>query len=290
MRYVQAKGGLLVPDRRLRVPRSPVRQRGFLGWGPAFLRKPSSGAFTPLSLYSGGIDGAWFDPSDFATMFQDTAATIPVTTAGQSVALIRDKSGNAHHASQATAATRPTIQQDASGNWYLSFNGSQYLDCGTGFNATTFYVCVAFNAGAANQRVLDARGTGPFGTLKGWYLKGATTDGTNGDGFAVDDGTAFITDSHVAAAGTNHVGYFDHVTSSAIRYELEGGSGLTTVSGGPLGSTTSTATSRIGAASNNGTQGLVGREYGIVVVKSTPTADQIANLRAWMAGKCGVSL
>lgn len=68
----------------------------------------SSTKFSPLSLFSGGVVGVWFDPSDITTLFQDTAGTIPVTTTGQSVALMLDKSGNAKHATQATLAQRPT--------------------------------------------------------------------------------------------------------------------------------------------------------------------------------------
>lgn len=253
--------------------------------------------FNPLSLFTGGIDGSWFDPSDFSTMFQDTAGTTPVTAAGQSVARINDKSGNGHNATQATSANRPTIQQDGSSNWYLSFSGSQFIDCGTtGFNTTALSLCIGFQftgSGSSNMRMLDARGTAALGSAKGWFLK--TTDPSGSDGFVVDDGAShFITSNHTASAGTNHVFYGDFITTSALRYELEGGTGLTTVSGSALGSTTSTATSRIGASSNIGavgpTQTLTGRIYPFVVVKSALTSTQIANLRTWVAAKCGIAL
>jgi hypothetical protein len=48
--------------------------------------------FTPLSLFSAGEQGAWYDPSDFSTMFQDSAGTTPVTAVEQPVGLILDKS------------------------------------------------------------------------------------------------------------------------------------------------------------------------------------------------------
>ena len=49
--------------------------------------------FNPLTyfLYS-GIDGAWFDPEDISTMFQDSAGTTPVTALEQPVGLWLDKS------------------------------------------------------------------------------------------------------------------------------------------------------------------------------------------------------
>jgi len=50
------------------------------------------GGFSPLSLFAGGAEGAWFDPSDLTTLFQDAAGTTPVTTSGQPVGLMFDKS------------------------------------------------------------------------------------------------------------------------------------------------------------------------------------------------------
>lgn len=79
--------------------------------------------FSPAQLFAAGEQGAWFDPSDLSAMFQDTAGATPVTATGQSVALILDKSGRGNHASQATAGSRPLLQQDTSGRFYLSFDG-----------------------------------------------------------------------------------------------------------------------------------------------------------------------
>ena len=59
-----------------------------------------SGGFSPSALFAGGTEGAWFDPSDIDTLFQDSAGTTPVTTAGQPVGLMLDKSGNGNHATQ----------------------------------------------------------------------------------------------------------------------------------------------------------------------------------------------
>ena len=48
--------------------------------------------FNPASMFSAGEQGAWYDPSDMSTMFQDSAGTTPVTAVGQPVGLILDKS------------------------------------------------------------------------------------------------------------------------------------------------------------------------------------------------------
>ena len=51
-----------------------------------FTRNPIAALFTT------GVNGAWYDPSDFSTMFQDAAGTVPVTAVGQPVGRILDKS------------------------------------------------------------------------------------------------------------------------------------------------------------------------------------------------------
>jgi hypothetical protein len=72
-----------------------------------------SGGAVPFSiadLFASSEQGAWYGPSDLPTLFQDSAGTTPVTTAGQPVGLMLDNSGNDNHATQATAAARPTYQ------------------------------------------------------------------------------------------------------------------------------------------------------------------------------------
>ena len=66
-----------------------------------------SGGFGPASLFTGGQQGVWYDPSDLNTLFQDSAGTTPVTAAGQPVGRMLDKSGRGNHATQATAGSRP---------------------------------------------------------------------------------------------------------------------------------------------------------------------------------------
>lgn len=66
-----------------------------------------SGGFGPASLFTGGQQGVWYDPSDLNTLFQDSAGTTPVTAAGQPVGRMLDKSGRGNHATQSTAGSRP---------------------------------------------------------------------------------------------------------------------------------------------------------------------------------------
>ena len=73
-------------------------------------------------------NGAWFNPEDMSTMYQDAAGTIPVTAAGQPVGKILDVSGNGNHATQPITSARPTLVQ-INGLYALSFDGiDDYLN------------------------------------------------------------------------------------------------------------------------------------------------------------------
>lgn len=82
-----------------------------------------SGFNVRSELFGAGEVGAWYDPSDFSTMWQDSGKTTPVTAAGDPVGYIADKSGRGNDARQTTSGQRPTLQTSG-GLWYLSFDGS----------------------------------------------------------------------------------------------------------------------------------------------------------------------
>lgn len=83
--------------------------------------------FSPATLFSLGENGFWFDPSDLTTMFQDDLGTVPVTSSGQMVGMIMDKSGRGNHLTQSVAGLRPTYNQDGLGRRSLVFSGGQSM-------------------------------------------------------------------------------------------------------------------------------------------------------------------
>ena len=76
---------------------------------PLTARRGGGGSWLPTELFQSGEQGAWYDPSDSSTMFQDAAGTTPVTAVGQPVGRILDKSGRGNHAAQATTTKRPIL-------------------------------------------------------------------------------------------------------------------------------------------------------------------------------------
>lgn len=75
-----------------------------------------------FQLFADGEQGAWYDPSDLSTLFQDSAGTTPVTADGDPVGYMADKSGNGNHATQSIAASRPVYRTDGTLHW-LEFDG-----------------------------------------------------------------------------------------------------------------------------------------------------------------------
>lgn len=106
------------------------RAKNHIGWSePVTEEVEVSGEppveFTPADLFSSGQVGGWYDSTDISTLFQDSARTIPVTTAGQAIGGVADKSGNGLHLVVDTGSI--TYEVDGNGVGYVNFNGSSSL-------------------------------------------------------------------------------------------------------------------------------------------------------------------
>ncbi len=107
----------------------------------------TSAAYTPLSddytvqvveEYEGDIPEtvagllAWWDYSDATTLYTDAAMTTPVSSDGDTILAVRDKSGAAHHQSRASSGPtyKVNIQNSRSAALHVKAS-SQYLVCST---------------------------------------------------------------------------------------------------------------------------------------------------------------
>lgn len=122
---VDSVDGIIGPYAFVKISGDGVGQINY-----AYTNKDSDIIYTPLELFLNGEQGSWYDPSDLSTLFQDSAGTTPVTTDGDPVGLMLDKSGNDNHAVQSVAASRPTYRTDGTLHW-LAFDGvDDYFDTG----------------------------------------------------------------------------------------------------------------------------------------------------------------
>ena len=89
-----------------------------IGFGSGF-RKIGFGSsvFDPVTLFAGGKQGVWYDPSKLSSLWQNAARTIPVMADGDPVGCIDDLSGNNNHAVQTTSAARPIYRTDGILHW-----------------------------------------------------------------------------------------------------------------------------------------------------------------------------
>jgi hypothetical protein len=119
-----------------------------------FLRQPAAGTaaaaeVSPTSFFTSSEAGMVWDLSNFANLYQTIdGTTTPVTATGQSVGYVKDLSPNANHwKAAANDTTRPTLQQDSDGKYYLSFDGSNdVLLAPVPFVAATSAATLAFTS------------------------------------------------------------------------------------------------------------------------------------------------
>lgn len=225
--------------------------------------------FTPASL----VTAAWFDPSDISTLFQDSAGTIPVTASGQSVGMMKDKSGNGNHVTQATVANQPIYTVDSSGA-YLLFNGTSSYLFKTPFSA----VALPWDRLTALQQIswtinhwiwfslTQSVGLTQNAATPQLRLESGTTTNALQNGGAALGSNVVVVERHIANASKLAVNgtYVGPVDAGAVA--------PTSLY---LGSTTSVYANF--------------RFYGAVMGAQFTTA-QIANLQTWLGARCGITL
>lgn len=251
-----------------------------------------AGPFDPRSLYANGEQGYILDASDFSSMFQDAAGTVPVTATGQPVGRMLDVSGNGYIFTQTTDANRPTLMQDAGGNYYLSSDGVSKrlvsttavtlsgsakvtVMVGIRFTASVFYTClsqpdldgrIALQRSDSNVNRLGTKRTGSTGEVA--QQVETIANGTNA----------------VLAAS---VDYAIANTANAAQFYINGVAGTdTSIGSGSAMSAVGNLQTTI-LSEPNGSSSLNGRLYYMVVRGGAWTSDELDNCTAYVNGKTG---
>lgn len=220
-------------------------------------------------------------------MFQDSAGTTPVTAAGQPVGRILDKSGRGNHRTQGTAASRPTLQQDASG-YYLQYDGvDDWMQTGSvdfsGTDKVTVLAGVRKDTDAARAILLIQENAG----IQRIAIE--APNATLGNFVAVSGGSINVSTAVAAAAPNSSV--------LALQGDI-GGDSLILRRNGVVGSQTS-ADQGTGNYSNSpfffgrtggGTLPFTGREYQTIILGRSANATEIARAERFVGQRMGISL
>lgn len=230
-------------------------------------------SFDPAALFASGQAGAWYDPSDLSTLWQDTAGTVPVAIAGQPVARIDDKSGNARHLIQASAAQNPTYQIDGSGKSYLLFDGVDDV-----FNVN-LALSMSFDRMSAIRQV---SWTGNDRIFAGsTSVEPRLYQASPSPSLAIYAGTAAVAHTGLAV-GTNGV-VTERFIAGGSKIAVNNGAYVT----GNVGSTALTVL-RVGASSAAGGSAANFRLYGLILRAGSLSDEEVVGGQSWLAEKSGV--
>lgn len=253
--------------------RSPIFSPAAGMWGGS--------SFDPATLFAGGEAGAWYDPSDLSTVWQDSGRT----TAGavdSPVGAIDDKSGNGNNATQATAAARPVLRQTAGGKYYLEFDGvddSLQTAAAVGLSAAPLQTAASLSLSStaasrillSNSRYYSLRNSGA-GSAKAAFTTAGTLDYVS------------VEDVWTSADPIVLQAMFD--SSFDVTF-FKNGTALTKVAG-TADSTTAEGVLKIGELA--GGSFWLGRVYGLIVRKPEFTSAERSNVDSYLADKASVTL
>jgi hypothetical protein len=115
------------------------------------------------SLFAQGQQGFWLPFTDFDSLTQDSAGTLPYTALDQPVGRVLDRSGRGNNASQVTSTARPKITQAVGQPKFLTFDGVDDRLQAT-LPAITGTWIVGYKEGTLVYKVAIPAGAFPIGT------------------------------------------------------------------------------------------------------------------------------
>lgn len=239
--------------------------------------------FNPAALFAAGEQGFWYDPSDLATVWQDSARTTPGAV-GQPVGCIDDKSGRGNNATQATAGARPTLRQDGT-LYYLEFAGSHWLGLTNALASTTrsFVVAGARHAAGAAEFIFAEQSNSSTTPIRAQLQASSSQPRA---AYRADNNVSAIATGAATTNGVNKVfaasydGTATIIRSNAVQQASANGTvGTTTTSYGTIGG------SRAGGGAFAAP--LTGHIYGLIGRGGTFTTAQLEATERWMNSKTG---
>lgn len=240
------------------------------------------------ALFASGEQGIWLDPSDFSTMYQDSSGTTPVTSVGQYVGKILDKSGRGNHAIQSSSGSRPLLQQDGSGNYYLQFDGTDdSLQASIDLSGTDKVSIFTGTYKVDDTARIVFEFTPNWNAISGSFILVSGSD----SGFLMYSGSTGSASSSISQISGNSISA-PNISVITTTHNISGD--LTTFRRNGVDSTSSSGDKGFGnfqsnilyiGARSGSSVFFNGRIYGLIVRGSLSTSTEINDVESWMNSK-----
>lgn len=259
-------------------------------------------SFGPASLFT-TQNGVFYDISDISTLFQDTSASSPVTTAGQSVLRVNDLSGNSNYAIQATGASAPLYGIDTDGTPYIDTATARALYTAAALDLSSsdkLSVLVWLSSSTSAATAVAIELSASAASANGCFYVARENATTSGPGFLIrgnstfaykhngGDGSAAFNGLYSCLFDIGASGVANEVTpyiNGATRAFVEVGAD----SGG--GNFASAQTLNIGSrdAASSRTLPLNSKIYAVLVIQGILTAGNLQSLMDWGNARYGLT-
>lgn len=255
------------------------------GFGAGTVDAGGGGGFSPDDLTLTG----WWDPSDLSTLWKDESGTTPVTTDGDVVARMDDKSGNSRHFLQSSSGARFTYKTSGGLHW-LESSGAAWMT--TTAALSSFYGTTEFEAMVVARPDGASTSTTPINAPA--FL--------HGDEGAITIGAPSPSNSRLYSSnydGSVDFTFVSYTTSADIlAYAFhQSGTLYCGTSAGSEATATSGNTNHLGSGDElllftNYSQShfITGRFYGAAISATVLSTGDRASLKTWLGAKAGLTL
>jgi hypothetical protein len=239
-------------------------------------------AFLPVDLFANSEKGAWYDPSDISTLFQDDAGTTPVTVDGDPVGLMIDQSPNSNNAAQSVSASRPV---------YTLANGLAFLL----FDEVDDLLLLPFIAGDADNFVFSIAVTPEIAIDSNPRYFGLVGTGINLQCGYTNDGNVFTRVGSVtyATASTVTLGntyVISHIRQGGVSSIRINGTVFSLGGSGPSVDSSFSNTGVLGAGFTSASYKLKGKIHAALFRYGSITEGQLSDIDTYFANLAGVTL
>jgi hypothetical protein len=263
--------------------------------------------WTPASLFAASKVGAWYDPSDLTTLWQDSGRTTPVTADGDPVGCIDDKSGNGAHWVQASSTLRPVYRTAGGLHWLETDGVDDLMSTGAVFATLGMPVTLTSAAlpalvGVANSDTFAllwlGTGTGVSGSDNAHVVLGGRADSQRRP--RVASRGVGLTPSVPVLTTTGDLGtYPEPVIASGVftsGSQVVRSQGVQRASSATVWNAQTVANASLVMGGGQGTAPggirtpLAQKYYGVVVIFDELSSGGLAKTEVWLAAKAGVSI